>query len=235
MFAPEGTRQIVSAALVGAALAVVGVLAGGWGGALVVVGGAVVGGTLWFFRDPARTPPPGADVLLLAPADGKVVEIADEHEPLYLKGPSQRVSIFLSPFDVHVNRSPATGTVEFERYVPGDYLVAWHPKASERNERSEIGLRHFTGAPVLFRQIAGAVARRVVYDAPVGARLRAGERFGIIKFGSRMDVVVPPHVELDVAVGQRTVAGETVIGRLPAAASGDGATSNVGTLLPEVA
>ena len=235
MFAPEGTRLIASAALLGAALAVAGILLGGWGAVLVVLGVLAFGFTAWFFRDPIRTPPPGADVLLLSPADGKVIEIAEEHEPVYIKGPSQRVSIFLSPFDVHVNRSPATGTVEFERYVPGESLVAWHPKASEKNERSEVGLRHFTGARVLFRQVAGVVARRIVYDAPVGKRLAAGERYGVIKFGSRMDVVVPPHVELEVAVGQRTVAGETVIGRLPAAASGDGAMSETGILIPEVA
>ena len=235
MFAPEGTRLIASVALLGAALVVTGLLVGGWGVGLVVLGALGAGFTLWFFRDPLRTPPPGADVLLLAPADGKVVEIADEHEPLYIRGPSQRVSIFLSPFDVHVNRSPATGTVEYERYVPGEHLVGWHPKASEKNERSEVGLRHVTGAPVLFRQIAGVVARRIVCDAPVGRRLSAGERYGIIMFGSRMDVVVPPHVELEVAVGQRTVAGETVIGRLPAAASGDGALVETGVLIPEVA
>ena len=215
MFAPEGTRLIVAATLIGAVLAIVGLLFQPWGWALVVLGVLVFGFTLWFFRDPDRTPPPNAAVLLLAPADGKVVEIVEEHEALYLKGPSRRISIFLSPLNVHVNRSPATGTVEFERYVPGEYLVAWHPKASDKNERSEIGLRHTSGVLVLFKQIAGAVARRIVYDAPVGKRMAAGERFGIVKFGSRMNIAVPPHVEIDVEIGQRTVAGETIIGRLP--------------------
>ena len=236
MFAPEGTRLIVAATLLGAALAVVGLLIGGWGWILVVLGVLAAGFTLWFFRDPHRTPPPGAAELLLAPADGKVVEIVEEHEPLYLDGPSRRISIFLSPLNVHVNRSPATGTVEFERYVPGDYLVAWHPKASEKNERSEIGLRHTSGVPVLFKQIAGAVARRIVYDAPVGKRMAAGERFGIVKFGSRMDIAVPPHVEIDVEIGQRTVAGETVIGRLPSSAPGtDGAGDEAGLVVAEAA
>lgn len=220
MFAPEGTRLILSATFLGIVLAGAGLALLPWGWLLVILGVLAAGFTLWFFRDPARTPPPGADALLLAPADGKVVEIVEEHEPLYLDGPSRRVSIFLSPLNVHVNRSPATGVVEFERYVPGDYLVAWHPKASEKNERSEIGLRHVSGVPVLFKQIAGAVARRIVYDAPVGKSMSAGERFGIVKFGSRMDIAVPPHVELDVEIGQRTVAGETVIGRMPSSPPG---------------
>ena len=228
MFAPEGTRPIVLAAALGAGLAVVGVLVGGWGVVLVALGALVLGGTFWFFRDPLRTPPLGADVLLLAPADGTVVEIADEDEPVYLKGPSQRVSIAPSPVDVHVGRSPATGTVELEQTVPAG------SDASRPDARSEIGLRHATGVPVLVRQTAGLWPSP--YAVPAGRRLAAGDRLGLASLGARVDVAVPPHVELDVAVGQRTVAGETVIGRLPAAASGDGATSSdVRVLLTEVA
>lgn len=183
-----------------------------------VLGLGAVGGvafTLYFFRDPERTPPPEArDTGLLAPADGRVVEVVEEHEPLYLKGPAQRVSIFLSPLDVHVNRVPARGTIEYVRYRPGDYLVAWHPKASEKNERSELGLRHPSGTKVLFKQIAGAVARRIEYHLAEGDTVAAGDRFGIVKFGSRMDVLVPPHVTLTVEEGQVMRAGETVIGQL---------------------
>ena len=233
MFAPEGTRPIVVAALLGAALAVAGLLVGSWGASLVALGALVLGCTLWFYRDPLRTPPPGADVLLLAPADGTVVEIVDEHEPVYLVGPSQRVSIALSPLGVHVNRSPVTGTVEVERHVLGDARGAWRPEAGETHARSEVGLRHATGVPVLVKQISGV--RPAACDAPAGTRLSAGERYGVATLGSRVDVAVPPHVELDVAVGQRTVAGETVIGRLPAAASGDGTTSDARVLLTEVA
>jgi len=183
---------------------------------LVAVGGLAF--TLYFFRDPTRTPPPEArDNGLLAPADGRVVEIVEETDSLYLEGPAQRVSIFLSPLDVHVNRVPARGVVEHERYRPGDYLVAWHPKASERNERSELGVRHPSGTKVLFKQIAGAVARRIVYHIGEGDTVSAGQRFGIVKFGSRMDVLVPPHVDLRLEKGQRVRAGETVIGWLPAA------------------
>jgi phosphatidylserine decarboxylase len=174
--------------------------------------------TLYFFRDPARTPPPEArDNGLLAPADGRVVEIVEETDSIYIDGPAQRVSIFLSPLDVHVNRVPARGVVEHERYRPGDYLVAWHPKASEKNERSELGVRHPSGTRVLFKQIAGAVARRIVYHIGEGDTVAAGQRFGIVKFGSRMDVLVPPHVDLTLEPGEHVRAGESVIGWLPAA------------------
>ncbi|MFB6248900.1 MAG: phosphatidylserine decarboxylase [Salinibacter sp.] len=183
---------------------------------LVAVGGLAF--TLYFFRDPVRTPPPEArDNGLLAPADGRVVEIVEETDSLYLDGPAQRVSIFLSPLDVHVNRVPARGVVEYERYRPGDYLVAWHPKASEKNERSELGVRHPSGTKVLFKQIAGAVARRIVYHIGEGDTVSAGQRFGIVKFGSRMDVLVPPRVDLRLEEGQHVRAGETVIGWLSAA------------------
>ena len=215
MLAREGYPLIAGSAILAVLLVALGAGLGGWAWSLVLLGLLMVGFTVWFFRDPWRTPPEGAAALLLAPADGKVVELLTEDEPLYLKGKAQRVSIFLSPLNVHVNRIPADGEIEFERYVPGEYLVAWHPKASEKNERSEVGLQHPSGVKVLFKQIAGAVARRIVYDAPVGKHFKAGERYGIVKFGSRMDVLVPPHVELTVEIGQRVTAGETVIGHLP--------------------
>jgi len=194
-----------------------------WRGPLLAAAVGSLAFTLYFFRDPDRTPPAEArDNGLVAPADGKVVEIVDETDSLYIDGPAQRVSIFLSPLDVHVNRVPARGVVEYERYRPGDYLVAWHPKASEKNERSELGVRHPSGTKVLFKQIAGAVARRIVYHIGEGDTVAAGQRFGIVKFGSRMDVLVPPHVDLTVQKGEHVTAGETVMGWLPAAES-DGA------------
>jgi len=215
MFAPDGYRLILGMAILAVALAL-----GGWQfgpvlrGTGVILGVLILGFTLWFFRDPARTTPANADGLLIAPADGKVVEIVEEHEPLYLKGAARRISIFMSPLNVHVNRSPATGVVEFDEYVSGEYLVAWHPKASEKNERSQLGLRHASGVKVLFKQIAGAVARRIVYHAGVGDTLEAGKRFGLIKFGSRMDIIVPPHIPVFVKVGDRVQAGETILGNL---------------------
>ncbi len=219
MIAREGYALIAGAALLGALLlALAWWLDAVWARALLAVAAVgVVGFTVYFFRDPARTAPPDADGLLLAPADGVVVEIADEPGAAYLDGPARRLSIFLSPLNVHVNRVPASGLVEYVRYVPGDYLVAWHPKASEKNERSEIGLRHLSGTKVLFKQIAGAVARRIVFYLDEGDRVRAGARFGIVKFGSRMDVIVPPSVSFAAAEGDRVRAGETVLARLPAA------------------
>jgi phosphatidylserine decarboxylase len=182
-----------------------------------MVGFLALAFTLLFFRDPVRTPPAEAASggLLLAPADGKVVVVTEVEEPLYLKGPARQVSIFLSPLNVHVNRAPADGVVEFDQYVSGDYLVAWHPKASELNERSQLGIRHPSGIKILFKQIAGAVARRVVYHITVGDTVRAGERFGIVKFGSRMDILVPLEATITVEVGDRVRAGETILGRLP--------------------
>jgi len=191
-----------------------------WRGPLLALAVGGLAFTLYFFRDPERTPPPDArENGIVAPADGRVVEIVEETDSLYLDGPAKRMSIFLSPLDVHVNRVPARGVIEYEKYRPGDYLVAWHPKASEKNERSELGLRHPGGTKVLFKQIAGAVARRIEYHIGEGDTASAGDRFGIVKFGSRMDVLVPPHVELDVDKGQHVRAGETVMGWLPTADS----------------
>ncbi len=216
MIAREGYIIIGITFVIALVLAAVGFLMPpGWGWLLFVLAALVLGFTLYFFRDPHRQPPAEAAEgnLLLAPADGKVVVVVDvEREPLYLKGPAKQISIFLSPLNVHVNRVPADGIVEYENYVPGDYLVAWHPKASEKNERSELGIRHPSGTKILFKQIAGAVARRIVYYPKVGDQLKAGERFGIVKFGSRMDVLVPPHVRVDVKVGDRVTAGLTIMG-----------------------
>lgn len=217
--APEGFPIIGGAVAIALLLTALGFVLGGLGWMLALAGILVLGFTLWFFRDPVRVPPEDTSALLLAPADGKVLELVEEFEPLYIEGPARRLSIFLSPLNVHVNRIPADGTVEFERYVPGEYLVAWHPKASKKNERSEIGLRHSSGTPVLFKQIAGAVARRIVYYSRPGDRVKAGDRFGIVKFGSRMDVLVPPHINFDVEIGQNVRAGITVIGRIPLEAS----------------
>lgn len=202
------------------ALAVLCVAAGFWlggiiGAVLIAIGIVSLGFTLWFFRDPKRFPPEGASTLLLSPADGKVIEIVEEEEPLYLQKKARRLSIFLSPLNVHVNRVPVDGVVEYENYYAGEYLVAWHPKASMLNERSEVGMRHPSGVPVLFKQIAGAVARRIVCYAKVGEEYEAGDRYGIVKFGSRMDVIVPLDVEFSVEIGDRVVGGETVIGQIP--------------------
>ena len=207
-----GIVLVLAAALSGIVLLV----SASWGVLCLVVAVFITAGVLFFFRDPARTPPPLSDQLVLAPADGRVVIVDNAvSEPLYIGGMAQKVSIFLSLFDVHVNRIPVGGMVEHVRYIPGKYLVAWRPKASEKNERSEIGVRHPSGARVLFRQIAGSVARRIVYYVASEDQVEAGQRFGIIKFGSRMDVFVPQDVALRVSVGDRVRAGETILGQFP--------------------
>ena len=172
--------------------------------------------TFWFFRDPERNVPQEAiddESLLIAPADGKIVQIIDVEEKLYLKSPAKQISIFLSPLDVHVNRSPATGEVEFYTYNPGDYLVAYHPKSSELNEQSKIGLKTKYGK-ILFKQIVGILARRLVCELKVGDKIKTGDKFGMMKFGSRMDVIFPTDAEILVKNGDRVVAGETKIIRL---------------------
>lgn len=218
MFAREGYPLIAGAAGLSALIVLIGFqLSPLWRVLLSILAVGVLGFTLYFFRDPERALPAETERerALVAPADGKVVAVIKEPEPHFLEGPSTRISIFLSPLDVHVNRIPADGVIAFERYVPGDYLVAWHPKASAKNERSELGLKHPSGYKVFFKQIAGAVARRIVYHVREGDTVRAGERFGIVKFGSRMDVHVPPGVAVHIREGDRVRAGESILGRFP--------------------
>jgi phosphatidylserine decarboxylase len=230
MIAREGYALVAVALVLAVVLAAVGAQLGPvLRGVLFVLAVLVLAFTLYFFRDPRRIPPEQAAEghLLLSPADGKVVVVERVEEPLYLRGPATQISIFLSPLNVHVNRVPADGVVEYVRYVPGDYLVAWHPKASEKNERSELGVRHPGGTKVLFKQIAGAVARRIVFYLKEGDEVRAGQRFGIVKFGSRMDILVPPYVDVHVRVGDRVVGGITVLGVIPETVpAGDGAVSD---------
>jgi len=215
MFAKEGQGLILGALTIFAVLALLGWLNGGWLGPFVTTFGAVIFlFTLWFFRDPKRTITKVDAHTLLSPADGKVVVIQDIEEPLYLKGPAKQISIFLSPLNVHVNRIPISGTIEFDQYVPGDYLVAWHEKASELNERSQLGLRHDSGQKVLFKQIAGAVARRIVYHVTTGDAVQTGQRYGIVKFGSRMDILVPPDADVLVSLGDKVRGGIHPIARL---------------------
>lgn len=164
-----------------------------------------------FFRDPRRTTP-GEPYIVIAPADGKVVAIRDANEPEYLKTDAIQVSIFMSPVDVHVNRFPISGTVEYFRYVEGEFGVAFADKSSERNERTHIGIGQ-NDYKVLFKQIAGAVARRIIAHVAVGQQVRIGEAFGMIQFGSRVDVLMPHGTEILVKRNDRTIAGETILAR----------------------
>ncbi len=176
--------------------------------------------TLWvaaFFRDPIRTTPLGDD-LIVSPADGLITMIERVPVPRELIGdlgemPMVRVSVFMSVFDVHINRSPIAGTIRQVVYISGKFLNADLDKASEENERQHFVVEGFDGRRVGFTQIAGLVARRIVGFAKIGDIVAAGQRVGLIRFGSRVDVYLPEGFEPQVALGQRAVAGETVLGR----------------------
>ncbi len=168
---------------------------------------------IYFFRDPDRTTPDD-DSLIISPADGKVVLIQDVKENEYVGEEVTQVSIFLSPLNVHVNRNPISGLLEYVKYYPGKYLMAWEDHASEMNERAHFGVIHPSGMKMMFKQITGFMARRIVYNLEEGDQLKAGERFGIMKFGSRMDLLLPKNVNIDVKIGDKTVAGESIIGKI---------------------
>lgn len=165
--------------------------------------------TFNFFRDPERNIPDGDDIIL-SPADGKVILIKQVEENKYLKSKATQVSVFMSPLNVHVNRIPIDGVVEYIQYVKGNYIAAFEDKASELNERSEIGISSAHGK-VFFTQVAGFVARRIVYDLQIGQKVKKGERFGMIKFGSRVDVLVPDGWVVNVKNGDIVKAGETTL------------------------
>jgi phosphatidylserine decarboxylase len=164
-----------------------------------------------FFRDPIRDGPRGDD-LVIAPADGKVVSVIAIDEPVFLRGPATRISIFMNVFSVHVNRYPSRGTVEYRAYVPGKFGHAGPEKASLENEQSSVGLGTPRGK-LLIKQIAGSVARRIVTDHTEGTEVGQAERMGLIRFGSRVDVFLPAGVPVLVKEGEKTVAGRTVLAR----------------------
>jgi len=161
---------------------------------------------LWFFRDPERTIPPGAG-LIVSPGDGLVTETAAINTP---EGPRQRISIFLSVFDVHVNRSPIGGVITSVRYQKGLYLNAMNPESAERNEQNVVTVRG-EGFEVTFKQIAGLIARRIVFNFAEGQKIARGQRVGLIKFGSRVDVIVPSRAKLRVKVGERVKGGASIL------------------------
>ncbi|CAI8157072.1 MAG: Phosphatidylserine decarboxylase proenzyme [Bacteroidota bacterium] len=165
---------------------------------------------LQFFRNPSR-PPLALTDAVIAPVDGKVVIIEEVEEPEYFKGKRLQVSIFMSPLNVHVTRYPVSGKVVFSKYHPGKYLVAWHPKSSTLNERTTIVVNNPVFGDVLYRQIAGAVARRIVNYAKVGTDAIQGTDAGFIKFGSRVDVFLPPNTMINVKIGQKVKGGVTLI------------------------
>ncbi len=179
---------------------------------LVIVGLFLTIFSLNFFRDPdrnVRANGKNLERLIVSPADGLIVGISEVDEQEYMKSRATLISIFMSPLDVHVNRSPIAGKVEYLRYVKGEFLVASKPESTHRNERMLIGMKGYS--KLLFAQVTGYVARRIVCEAKVGDTLQAGERFGMIKFGSRVDVFIPMNASILVKNGERVVAGETVL------------------------
>lgn len=167
---------------------------------------------LIFFRNPPRVSQVQDNNSILAPADGKVVVIEKTTEKEFLKSNCLQVSIFMSPLNVHINRSPVEGEVIYQHYHSGDYLVAWHPKSSELNERNTIVIRHEEKI-IVVRQIAGKVARKIVSYVKEGAYLKRGEEFGFIKFGSRVDIFLPENAIITVKVGQAVQGGVTEIAK----------------------
>jgi phosphatidylserine decarboxylase len=191
--------------------------------------GAVFLFTLYFFRDPRRTPPEGEETIV-SPADGRIVDIEDVDEPDYLGGRAVRVGIFLSLFDGHINRAPLAGRVCFLKYTPGRCLAAFNSRASKENESNTVGLEAALpsgdGRPLRFavKQISGIIARRIVCACREAESLARGEKFGMIKFGSRTELYLPSGAaELDVRVGDKVRAGSSVIGKVVRAGTGPAA------------
>lgn len=167
----------------------------------------------WFFRVPNR------DIVdhkenVIAPVDGKVVMIKEVFEDEFLKGKAIQISIFMSPLNVHICRYPVSGKVIYKKYHPGKYLVAWHEKSSTENERTTVAVESLTNHKVVFRQIAGYVARRIVFYCNEGDTSKAGHEFGFIKFGSRMDVFLPLDTEITCKIGDKTKGGIDVIAKM---------------------
>ena len=168
---------------------------------------------LQFFRSPYRNLLTHED-LVIAPADGKVVVIEDVHEPEFFKDTRKQISIFMSPINVHITRNPVSGIVKYFKYHPSNYFVAWHHKSSTKNERTTVVVTSDAGPDILFRQIAGAMARRIVWYVTEGDEVNQGEEFGFIKFGSRVDIFVPVDTDIKVKIGEKTKGGQTVIAQL---------------------
>lgn len=223
--APEGWPFVIPGLILTGIAAVVGILVPeansvlrtGLLGAAGILG-LLTAFILWFFRDPIRKRH-DAERLVLAPGDGRIVQITPMEEPSFFQGPATRVSIFLSVFNVHIQRAPISGRVELKKYEPGGFAVAWKPKASEDNEQSTLGI---VAGPqrVMVRQIAGLIARRIVTDPEVGELVPQGSRIGIIRFGSRVDLFIPRDWEVTCKIGDKVRGGLTALARIPQVSEG---------------
>ena len=168
---------------------------------------------LQFFRNPSRIPVTG-EKLIIAPADGEVVVIEETTENEYFKDKRLQLSIFMSPVNVHINRFPISGTVNYFKYHPGKFLAAWKPKSSNDNERTTVVVKHSNGTEILFRQIAGALARRIVWYCKEGDKAEQCKEMGFIKFGSRVDLFLPPGTKLKVKVGDTVKGAQSILAEI---------------------
>ena len=212
-YAKEGIPFIIGSAILAllALGAAVRIGSGWWVVAVLLI--AIAAWVAYFFRDPERTGDRG-EHLVVAPADGKVVLITEVDEPTFMGGRALRVSIFMNVFSVHVNRYPVSGTVRYVKYSAGKFLNAVSEASSAENEQTSVGIEAGRYR-ILVRQIAGLIARRIITYSREGERVSQGERMGLIRFGSRVDVFVPPGSALRAKLGDQTVAGTTVIAELP--------------------
>lgn len=179
---------------------------------LSVIFGILTLFTVFFFRDPERQSPSG-DKILLSPADGKIISI-DKVENNYIGGTAFKISIFLSVFDVHINRIPIDGTVDYIKYNPGKFFAAFQEKSSNLNENNEIGLKIDNGQKLIVKQIAGVIARRIVCNIKENDFVSSGKRFGLIRFGSRTELIIPESSDIKIKLGQQVYGGKTIIGYL---------------------
>ena len=212
-FAREGLPFIAGAAIIAAASVIAALVMRSWPAWVVAAVLTIV--AIWvasFFRDPERTGPRG-DKVIIAPADGRVVLITTVDEPDFVKGRAVRISIFMNIFNVHVNRYPVSGRVAYLKYQPGKFLDAHAERASIENEQSSVGIE-VAGKRILTRQIAGLIARRIITYSTLGQQAAQGDRMGLIRFGSRVDVFVPEDAVLKVKVGDLPKAGTTVLAEL---------------------
>ncbi|TCD48963.1 phosphatidylserine decarboxylase [Chlorobium sp. N1] len=211
MFTPYGRSTLLKTVIIALLLGLSGLLfPPAAGAALAVLALLLSGFALWFFRDPERSPAESGRVIL-APADGKVILVEERDHPFTGKG-STLVSIFMSPLNVHVNRIPVKGRVRLLEYHPGSFNMAFDHRSMEENERMDIGIESEAGK-VFFSQVSGFLARRIVCPLELGEAVECGRRFGMIKFGSRVDILIPPGSKPALTVGEKTRAGETLIAR----------------------
>jgi phosphatidylserine decarboxylase len=213
-FAREGYPFMGGTAFFAALTWIAAPLSEGWMIVAAILLSLLTAFVFYFFRDPERDIPAG-EGLVVCPGDGKIIDIREIDEPSFIKGMCRRITIFLSVFNVHVQRAPISGEVAHREYRPGKYAVAWHPKASEKNEQSSLGLIR-NGERVLVRQIAGLIARRIVTYPEQGDRVERGDRIGLIRFGSRVDLFLPLDWSLDCAVGDKVAGGANVLARVAA-------------------